>query len=460
MTAFWDLATEEAALGAALVNDDACRLVCRELTPTDFYRDGERTIMRAIHALQQRGQAVDVLTVAAELTDAKLRDHVHALAGGVGLASHAPEYIRLVRANAERRRLQTAAEAALAELAATNGDGSARFASIITAALEQSPATTSSAEGAFLDWATFWHREHDAAEWLYPDVLARGRGHAIYAQHKQGKSLLALWMAAELATGPEPVVVLYLDFEMTQDDVRDRLEDMGHGPGSDLSRLKYALLPTLPPLDTAEGGAALAAMVDGVQSDFPDHHLVVIIDTIGRAVTGEENSADTIRAFYAHSGIQLKRRRVTWARLDHAGKDAAQGQRGSSGKGDDVDVVWKLARTQNGISLSRDAARMPWVPERVTLGLFETPLRYVRLAEDWPAGTAETADALDRLGLPLDLSVRAAKTALREAGSGRATGVVGAALRWRRERPGSVPGNTSEPMPLPGAGNAEEQELS
>ncbi len=54
---------------------------------------------------------------------------------------------------------------------------------------------------AFIDWGTFWDRDHNEAEWVFPDVLARGRGHALYAMHKAGKSLLMLYVAAQIATG-------------------------------------------------------------------------------------------------------------------------------------------------------------------------------------------------------------------------------------------------------------------
>lgn len=125
---------------------------------------------------------------------------------------------------------------------------------------------------------------------------------------------------------------------------------------------------------------------------------------------------------------------MTWARLDHGGKDPAQGQRGSSSKGDDVDVVWKLTRTENGVCLHRELARMPWVPESVTFRLTDEPLAYTRLADDWPAGTGETANLLDRLEVAPDASARTAQTALREVNEGRRKQVVVAALRWRRER--------------------------
>lgn len=289
-------------------------------------------------------------------------------------------------------------------------------------------------DGVFIDWSTFWQRDHAEAEWVFPEVLARSRGHSIYASHKAGKSLIMLYIAAKLATGPEPVAVTYFDYEMTAEDIFDRLEDMGYGPDTDLSRLKYALLPALPPLDTTEGALALTQLLDGVQAEHQDHHLVTIFDTMSRAVHGEENDADTIRDFYNHTGIALKRRGITWARLDHAGKDRAKGQRGSSAKGDDVDLVWRLSATESGIALKRELSRMSWVPEHVTFGVFDNPLRYVRLTNDWPEGTSEVANLLDGYELPTNVSTREATRVLREHEESRRRAVIVAAIRWRKER--------------------------
>lgn len=284
----------------------------------------------------------------------------------------------------------------------------------------------------FVDWSKFWARDRRDADWLYDEILARGRGHSIYAGHKTGKSLLALWVVAQLIRLLD-VVVIYLDYEMGEDDLYDRLADMGHGPESDLTRLYYALLPSLPPLDTPEGAAALLAHVDTVQAANEGRHVAVIIDTTGRAVAGEENSADTYRNFYRWTGIGLKQRGNTWARLDHAGKDANKGQRGSSAKGDDVDVVWKLTRTANGLELSRNASRMGWVPEKVTFRQVQDPhLRFVKVGADWPAGTKEIAAILDDLGVPLDAGERPAGNLFRQAGHTASQSLLRAAVRWRR----------------------------
>jgi hypothetical protein len=285
-----------------------------------------------------------------------------------------------------------------------------------------------------VDWAAFWSRERNDADWLLDPFLARGRGHVLYAAQKAQKSLLMLWAVAKLATGPEPIFAVYLDFEMSEDDIFERLTDMGYGSHSDLSRLRYALLPSLPPLDQPEGAAALLDLVDLEQAARPDHHGVVIIDTTSRAVAGDENSADTIRAFYRHTGIGLKQRKLTWARLDHSGKDTSKGQRGSSAKGDDVDVIWRLEATDGGVVLRRDAARMGWVPERVPLARHDDPLRFEVAPSASPPGTSELVDVLDALGVADDASVRASRLALTDAEKTARNVVLRAAVKARKAR--------------------------
>jgi 5S rRNA maturation endonuclease (ribonuclease M5) len=285
----------------------------------------------------------------------------------------------------------------------------------------------------FLDWHQLFTDEITDDEWLYEGVFALGRGHAVYAQKKEGKSLFVLWCCAELATTRTDVDIVYLDYEMTRADVRERMEEMGYGAETDLSRFHYDLLPSLPPLDTGEGMAALLELVDRVQR--PGCHLFVVIDTTSRAVEGDENSNDTIRNFYRWTGAALKKREITWARLDHAGKDPTKGQRGGSAKGDDVDVIWRLQRADAGITLHRDAARMSWVDEKLTFAIRTDPLRYERTGFLWPAGTKELAATLDRLGVPVDAGRPKAREALKANEITATNNVLAAAIRYRKRDP-------------------------
>ena len=293
-----------------------------------------------------------------------------------------------------------------------------------------------------IEWSEFWDADLDEQEWLLEPLFAQRRAHALYAGAKSGKSYVVLAACAALATGRpfldkpagEPVDVLYCDFEMTLEDLRDRLTEFGYGPDDDLSHLHYALLPSLPPLDTEAGGIALRDAAVAVDAKL------VVIDTTSRVIEGDENDADTMRAFYRFTGLLLKQALIAWVRLDHSGKDAAKGQRGSSAKNDDVDVVIRLERTEAGVKLTATHRRMSWFPEETSVTIAEeqgTVTFLMPLAATgggWPAGTKDVADNLERLGAPLDISQRAAVALLQEHGFGARREKVKAALKHRRQR--------------------------
>lgn len=296
-----------------------------------------------------------------------------------------------------------------------------------------------------VNWEEFWRRERRTDDWAIPTVVPAGRLVTVWAARKTGKSLFVLDIAAAAATGRpimgglhiDPIDVVYLDMEMTEDDLEERLTDLGYGPDADLSRFHYYLLPTLPPLDSEAGGVALMRIVERHRPS------VVVIDTMARVVDGEENSADTYRAFYRATGMRLKQAGVALLRLDHAGKQKDKGERGSSAKGDDVDVSWELREVGGGeFLLKRSYTRVSWVPEAIKMRRETDPLRHNAglAAGGWPSGTAGCAAHLDDLELPLDVTVSAAITELRRHDlSPRSKQVVSAALRYRREhRPTAV----------------------
>lgn len=288
-----------------------------------------------------------------------------------------------------------------------------------------------------INWQEFWDAEQDQDEWLLEPLFAKRRAHALYAGAKTGKSYLILAACAALATGKpflnypggEPINVLYVDMEMTMEDLRDRLSEFGYGPDDDLTHLHYALLPSLPPLDTHEGGQELLEAALAVGAQF------VIIDTTSRVISGGENDSDTMRAFYRYTGLPLKQNAIGWMRLDHSGKDSTKGQRGSSSKNDDVDVVIRLERTAAGQKLTATHRRMSWFPEITDIEVKDQggTMRFLTGAASWPEGTKETADRLNQLGAPLDISIRKATDLLKANGGGKQQATMKAALKYRQQ---------------------------
>lgn len=287
-----------------------------------------------------------------------------------------------------------------------------------------------------LDWPALMNREGHDVSWLVEDVWPAGRHIHVHAQRKSGKSLVLFWVAIHLAIGRDPFtqeprtpkVVAYYDFEMTEDDVRERLEDMGVSPEA-LGNLHYYLHQPLPPLDTEAGGRALLEQCLAMGEE------VVIIDTMSRVVQGDENSAETYMNFYRLTGQPLKSHGISLCRLDHEGYQEGR-SRGSSAKGDDVDIVWQLKVQDDGMQFVRKAARVSWVAEQVTLRKSEEPsLTFTRMAPGWPEGTKEKAKELDAAEVPIDAGRHIAIRLLKAAGfSPGRTVTLNAALKYRRQK--------------------------
>ena len=292
----------------------------------------------------------------------------------------------------------------------------------------------------YLNWRMAWARETKAdAEWLCEPIIAAGRGHAVFAKAGEGKSWTVLAAALALATGRAflsrragPIEhVVYLDYEMVEDDLMDRVMGFGYTPDDDLSALHYALIPELPPLDTAEGGRAI------LEQALRHHAALVVVDTTGRALAGEENDNDAIRAFYEHTGKRLKAAGIALVRLDHAGHGDVGHARGASAKNDDVDIVWQVKRTDDGQAWKATKRRVGWVAPKFNLVITEGNDGVHRFTSDdnlsYPAGTKELADLLDVLGVPLDMSRRVIRREYGDRFEAR-NDVLAAAIRYRREQ--------------------------
>lgn len=286
-----------------------------------------------------------------------------------------------------------------------------------------------------INFRTFWTVDHLTEDWLIEPFLPRGRQVMIFSKPGLGKSLLAFEAAVALATGRpvldhpagDPIHVLYIDAEMSSGDVYERLTDLGYGPDDDLSRLHYHQWPELASLDTDRGGIELAALVEHCGA-----HLVVI-DTLGKTIEGEDNSADTYMRFGRYTGGRLKRMGVTTLLIDHSGHGDDSRPMGSVKKTADADVVWRLKRTDSdGLKLDATKRRIKWVPETVDLTRESEPLRHVTTVQGWAHGTKDVAALLDRLGVPLGAGRDRARKALKDAGETVGNPTLQSALRFRK----------------------------
>jgi hypothetical protein len=276
-----------------------------------------------------------------------------------------------------------------------------------------------------IDWQQLWD-DDTQEEWIVEPLLPARRLVALYSAPKVGKSLLSLELAAGIASGrsllgtqaTRPRIVLYVDFENDPvGDTRERLQAMNYTP-ADLGMLKLLSFPSLSALDSPKGGEELLAAVRYYQAE------VVVIDTVSRAVKGDENENNTWLDFYRMTGLKLKAEGVALIRLDHTGKDQTKGQRGGSAKAGDVDAIWHMTKIdEDTVQLRLDASRFSMPPEMKLLLLHrkEDPFRHEvdpngpRAAFD--IKVKQLVDEMDRLKLPKTWGRDKLTQALRDADS-------------------------------------------
>jgi hypothetical protein len=266
---------------------------------------------------------------------------------------------------------------------------SARKAAEETLANSNSPGLTNlpemsaeqlSEKTGWINWTRLWSDE-TPERWFVPNLLCEGRAHGCPAPSGIGKSLLWQDVAAGLASGrsvlgypaKDPIRVLYLDHENTpKGDIKPRLKAMGYEP-DDLENLIYLSFPSLQSLNTKAGGMSLVELLDFFQPQL------VFIDTFSRFVEGDENSSRVAQEFYDYSGRELKRRNIAYLRIDHVGKDASRGARGSSAKIDDLDLIWIMSKSkeQDVFILKNEKARVPITESELAIERKKGPLRHL-----------------------------------------------------------------------------------
>lgn len=299
-----------------------------------------------------------------------------------------------------------------------------------------------------LDWHELWADDAEE-EWIHEPLLPARRLVSLYSAPKVGKSLLMLEFAVGISRGVTTLGyaptkrwrVLYVDFENDpRGDVRSRLQAMGYVP-DDLDYVDYLSFPTMSALDSARGGLELLEAVKAYASEL------VVIDTVSRAVAGEENSNDTWLGFYRHTGLLLKQAGVAMIRLDHSGKDETKGTRGGSAKSGDVDAIWRLTRvTDSRFLLECTDSRMQMSTKSMHLTRHHIPRLHhtvdtVSAATEREVRITHLLDLANSNGLPTDASRDALRTLAKSRGVTARNDVLAEVVKLRKLSP--TPGDST-----------------
>lgn len=296
-----------------------------------------------------------------------------------------------------------------------------------------------------LDLVALLQADRPPREWVVDGLIPAGASVALVAPAGTGKSLLLLALCIAVARGQRTFAglrvtgrrVLLVDMENTQDDLADRLQALGVTPDTavELDQLVTIHLPPLAPLDAAIGGVELAAILDAYDVQPGD---VVVLDSLQRVINGAENDSDTMRAYYRHTAVMLKRRGVTVIRTDNTGKDTDKGARGTSGKRDDVDVELVLtadAEHPERLRIRPGKARVTGIQPVVVNRVIDDDgrLTYSTAGDPFRVAVADAHRALDDLQVPTDAGERKAAEAVKAAGRKVVRAALRVAVKERRD---------------------------
>ncbi|MET8866498.1 AAA family ATPase [Nonomuraea sp. NPDC004580] len=457
----WDREAEAAVLGICMTTPYVVNHIRAALPdPQAFFNPAHQTIYAAILDLADHDGPTDPVIVADKLTrDGTLTTlqpeggqlYLYELYRNAPLAGDPTWHAGIVARHAATRRALQALQRGLQWV--TNATDADIVHDALAAAQEElakalgdvagtNAGTANALAGLYtpIHWETAFARQPDDTPWLVEPLIARGRSIAIYSPPKAGKSLLTLEVAAALATGrpvlgqpaQEPMTVMYIDIENSEEDIVERLENLGYGP-PDFPLLQQHLIyysfPNLPALDSQAGGQHMVALAK--------HHqpVLVVVDTVSRVIEGSENDADTFANLYRHALAPLKGMGISVVRLDHSGKDLEKGQRGSSAKNADVDAVWLVVKTtESQLYLKREMARQQHGVPLIELRRRADPLRHEVQAGagGLPPKVAQIVEVLEQLLVPLDASREVCREALADQGIKARNDVLSQAIAARK----------------------------
>jgi replicative DNA helicase len=233
-----NLEAERSILGAILVHNDAFNLAAQVVESRDFYREAHRRIFTRMVALNERGQAIDFVTLKEELVrNGELEEvggpaYVASLADGVPRATNVEYYARIVKEKSTLRNLIFAANRIL-----TNAYEADQDSDLILDEAESAifAVADDRLKGGFMPMSDLVRESYPKIEQLFEhkrlvtgvptgfvdlDTMTRGfqAGDLIIiaARPSMGKTSLALNIAQHLAIQPDHTVGIF-SLEMSKE---------------------------------------------------------------------------------------------------------------------------------------------------------------------------------------------------------------------------------------------------
>ena len=136
-------------------------------------------------------------------------------------------------------------------------------------------------------------------EWLVESLIPHGERTLVYGEWGSMKSWLLLHLGLHIAAGkawlgnfpiPQPRSVLYLDEEMPERTLRQRINRLGNGAGIKAQGLRFR---TISHLNAKFSAGNVEALLKGLKAEGFDPH-VIIVETLRRVLVGSESEATDV----------------------------------------------------------------------------------------------------------------------------------------------------------------------
>jgi len=247
-----NIEAEQGVLGSILLDNDVLHDVVGLITADDFYRTSHQVLYRAILDMHARGVPIDAITL---VDDLSRRDQLQAIGGheaisqvlnSVPHAANAKYYAGIVHEKAIARGLIDAANSILED--AYGQDATAE--TLLRRATERLDEIAATASGAALVptdlGVTEGHTvKPEAVVWECKDRIARGKFFLLAGEGADGKSQIAIHLAAAYSTGgtlfgsKEHAPCRDVIFCQAEDGLNDTVVPRLIAAGADLVRIKF-----------------------------------------------------------------------------------------------------------------------------------------------------------------------------------------------------------------------------
>ena len=316
---------EQAVLCAVLCEPDVLPVVSAIVSAESFFRPAHATLFRAMCRLVESDTALDPLTLKTSLDDRRElesiggSEYIAYLIDVAPSAANVQHHAEIVRGLADRRKMISAAQ----KLIEGANDRRIPVGALAQAAASAilPVATPSRRAYRLLDLAEM--RSLPAPRWIVDRAIPEAGTVALVGPTKQYKTFVAIDLCARVSLGLEwqgrqtcHGTVVFIAGEGASG-IRQRLEAWSKYWGAEPDIL---VLPHSINFGTATN---VAQLVSAIRTRIPDGRVaLVVIDTLNRNMSGDENSSEYVAQFMASCDAVRDATGATIMVVHHAGHSA------------------------------------------------------------------------------------------------------------------------------------------